>query len=91
VDERKSIIARHRNARPDPTANPAWANAHHDMARLIAIDDAYEAQGTAVILAQRRKIEALERYAHHLPTCDYIVDELPCTCGLSALLKGRSQ
>lgn len=40
MTERDSIIARHRSARPDPVANPAWANSEHDMGRLIEIDDA---------------------------------------------------
>jgi hypothetical protein len=41
MNEIESIRARHQGAKPDPTANPAWANAEVDIGRLLA---AYDAQ-----------------------------------------------
>lgn len=34
------IRARHRNARPKPAVNQAWANSHHDIGELLRLFDA---------------------------------------------------
>jgi len=38
IKERAGIVARHKSARPKPE-NPAFQNTHHDLGRLIEIDD----------------------------------------------------
>ena len=37
VDELAAIRARHESAKPNPNANPAWANAERDIAALLRI------------------------------------------------------
>ena len=39
MDDVESIRARHKNARPNPIVNPAWANAERDIGALL---DAYD-------------------------------------------------
>lgn len=39
-----------------------------------------------VIASLQQRIAELERYAHHLSSCDYLQNELSCTCGLDDLL-----
>jgi hypothetical protein len=40
-EEFEQIKRAHQHARPNPVANPAWANSHRDLGKLIA---AYEDQ-----------------------------------------------
>lgn len=35
----------------------------------------------------RAELDEALKYAHHTPECDCMQDELPCTCGLNALLR----
>jgi predicted RNase H-like nuclease (RuvC/YqgF family) len=51
------------------------------------------------LIAERTRREALEaalrKYGHHLAECDYIVDMLPCSCGMegirAALSSGKTE
>src|ERR1700688_4029915 len=58
-DELAGVIARHRNARPNPAENPAWANCEHDMGFLIEAIAALQAELEARCGALHKAADAM--------------------------------
>jgi hypothetical protein len=94
----KSIIARHKNSRPNPAENPAWANCHHDMGFLIdALEQMREMEANLrgsidEVIDERDALAAqlarAREWMQHHAGCP--MNDLPpayCTCGLTAFLK----
>jgi hypothetical protein len=57
-----------------------WAAGYTDLAHVVLASD-YDALAGRI----REREAALLKYGHHLAECDYIVDMLPCSCGMEGI------